>query len=221
MPTPAFPAGTLDDAGFPAWITGLAMEEPNHTVHVVRDLAPADAMQVVGARPGMITSCQLPGQRPDGNTSLPGAAIGPTDSGSVLLAGQIGAWTFVYDDMGLTFAGEDPERANGFAPPAKMLSADGREAATSTFTVEGDTNLAYASDGDLLFFVVENVDPAGSDIPAKLRPAVQAAGTFESGDEEDDYPDEGINMRVLCALAGLTITLDELRKIPLLVAPFS
>ena len=97
MPTPGFPAGTLSADGFPIWIDGLADEDPNHTVHVVRDLAPTDAMQVVGAKPGMITLCQLPAQRPKW-TSLPRAAIGPTDSGSVLLAGQVGAWTFAVRD---------------------------------------------------------------------------------------------------------------------------
>jgi hypothetical protein len=195
------------------------MEEPTHTVHVVRDLAPADAMQILGARPDMITSCQLPSQRPDGNTSLPRAAIGPTDSGTVLLAGQMGAWTFIYDEGGLTSFGEDPEHAGGFAPPAKMLSAGGREAATSTFTIEGDTDLGHAIDGELLLHVVVNVDPARDDIPATLRPAVQAAGTFESA--EGNGLDEGINMRVLCALSGLNITVDDLRQIPLLAAPFS
>jgi hypothetical protein len=30
-----------------------------------------------------------------------------------------------------------------------------------------------------------------------------------------------INMRVVCALAGLNVTLDDLREIPLLAAPFS
>lgn len=218
MPTPGFPEGTLDQAGFPVWITDLASEEPNHTVHVVRGLAPVDAMQMLGARPAMITSCQLPSQRPDRNTSLPRAAIGPTDSGSVLLSGQIGAWTFVYDDMGLTSFGDDPDRAGGFAPPAKMLSAVGREAATSTFTIEGDTDLALAVGGELLVDVGENVDPAVDEIPARLRLAVQAAGKFESGDVGLD---EGINMRVLCALAELSVTLDDLREIPLLAAPFS
>ena len=97
MPTPGFPAGTLSADGFPIWIHGLADEDPNHTVHVVRDLAPTDAMQVVDAKPGMITLCQLPAQRPKW-TSLPRAAIGPTDSGCVLLAGQVGAWTFAVQD---------------------------------------------------------------------------------------------------------------------------
>ena len=93
---PGFGTGALDDDGYPAWITGLDNDDnTNHTVHVVRGLAPADALQVAGARPAVITSCRLPAQRPDNGTSLPRAAIGPTDSGAVLLAGRIGPWSFV------------------------------------------------------------------------------------------------------------------------------
>jgi hypothetical protein len=219
MPTPGFPAGTLTEGGFPAWIMGLADEDPNHTVHVVRDLAPTEAMQVLGAKPGMIAPCQLPAQRPDRVISLPRAAIAPTDSGSVLLAGQIGVWTFIYDDMGLTAFMVSDERQHEVAPPAKMLSVGGREAATSTWTIDADTNLAYAVDGELLLEVGEDLEAAQDDIPAGLHGAVEAAGHFESGD--GDEFDSGINMRVLCALAGLNARLDDLRHVPLLAAPFS
>jgi hypothetical protein len=216
MPTPGFPAGTLDEDGFPIWITDLAVADPNHTVHVVRGPAPADALQMLGARPGVITSCQLPARRPDEHTSLPQAAIGSVSGGAVLLAGQIGFWTFVYDDLGLTAHGEDPDGPVRFAPPARMLSADGREAATSTWTINADTFLAYAVDGDLLLDAAEDVDPAAQDIPARLQAAIDAAGTLGSGDGE---PDCGINLRVLCALAGLNLTLADLRQVPLLAAP--
>jgi hypothetical protein len=218
MPTPGFPAGTLDEGGFPIWITDMAVYDPNHTVHVVCDLAPADALQILGARPGLITPCQLPAHRPDQHTSLPRAAISPTSMGAVLLAGQIGSWTFVYDDQGLTAFGEDPEDPLRFAPPAKMLSAGGREAGTSTWTINADTFFAYAVDGDLQLNV-EDVDPAQDGITADLRAAIDAAGTFASADGEDGDLDCGINMRVLCAVAGLNLTLDDLRQIPLLAAP--
>ena len=219
MRTSGFPGGTLDEDGFPVWITDLAAPDPNHTVHVVRGLAPADALQMLGARPGVITPCQLPARRSDEHTSLPQAAIGPASGGAVLLAGQIGSWTFVYDDLGLTAHGEDPEYPSRFAPPAKMLSARGRVAATSTWTINADTFLAYAVDGDLLLDVAEDVDPAAEDIPAGLRAAIDAAGTFGPGDGEDGELNCGNNMRVLCALAGLSLTLDDLRQISLLAAP--
>src|SRR4051812_29819610 len=98
MATPGFPPGTLDDLGCPVWITDLADEDPNHTVHVVRDLDPADALLSLGVKPHQIRSCELPAHRVDSRTSLPRAEISPTDSGAVLVAGRMGIWTFIYDD---------------------------------------------------------------------------------------------------------------------------
>jgi hypothetical protein len=214
VPTPGFAVGTLDKSGCPVWITDLdGSEDLNHTVHVVRDLEPTDALRVLGAKPGMITPCQLPAQRPDPWTSLPRAAISPTDSGAVLLAGRIDAWTFVYDDAGFTSRGEHGD------PSAKSLSANGGKAATGTEGHSLNTMFAYAIDGVVSFDVTDgDIDPGDEEIPAGLRPAVDAAGIFGSGDLEPDF---SINMRVLCALAGLQCTLDDLRQIPLLVAPFS
>ena len=219
--TPGFPAATLDDEGFPSWITGLASEHAIGTAHVVRGLAPGDALHLLGVRPELVTPCQLPAQRPDEWTSLPQAAIGQDDIAPVLMAGQIGDWTFVYDDAGVTVHEDSAGEPGRPAPLATMLSASGREAATSTFTVDADTELAYAADGDLLLHAVKNVDPAADNIPAGLRAAIELAGYFEPGDDKDAASDCGINMRVLCALAGLKITLGDLRKIPLLGAPFS
>jgi hypothetical protein len=214
MATPGFPAGTLDEGGFPVWITGIGADETPGTVHVVRGLAPMDALQVVGARPGMIRPCRLPDSKPDQWTSLARAAIGAADGG-VLLAGQVGAWTFVYDDVCLTaFA----EGADGrIVSPASLLSAGGREAATSSFNIEADRDLFYAADGAELFGTTWNVDPEEDDIPAGLRAAVAAAGEFAAG--EDDL-DDGLNMRVVCALAGLSMTVENLRAISLLAAEF-
>jgi hypothetical protein len=218
MPTPGFPAGTLSEDGFPIWVMDLSDEHTVGTVHVVRGLDPGDALLALGASPAGITRCTLPAGRPgQAVSSLPRAAIGPVSATAVLLAGQVGGWTFVYDDLGLTAFGDDAETRGGKAPPARMLSRDGREAATSTFTICGDTLLSYAADGGRLLEASGNVDPAEDDIPAGLRTAIRLAGNFGSGDNDD--LDDGINMRVLCALAGLSITLDELRKIPLLAAP--
>lgn len=215
MPAPDFRTGTLDNDGYPAWITDLDNDDDaNHTVHVVRGLAPAEALLVAGARQDMITPCRLPAQRPDNRTSLPRAAIGPTDSGAVLLAGQVGPWSFIYDDSGLTSI----EPGGG----AKMLSAAGREAASSTDGSTLNPHFAYAADGAVLLEVLDDyIGPAEESIPAGLRAAVAAAGHLWSGDDEDDDLDIGVNMRVVCALAGLDITPDELRELPLLAAPFS
>jgi hypothetical protein len=185
-------------------------------VHVVRGLAPADALQVVGARQAVITPCRLPARQPDNGTSLPRAAIGPTDSGAVLLAGQVGPWSFIYDDAGLTSLALDG------VSRAEMLSAAGREAATCTDGSSLNPSLAYAVDGELLLDVIDDdISHADENIPAGLRAAVGAAGNFESEDDEDGEDDYGVNMRVVCALAGLNITLDELRRLSLLAAPFS
>ena len=51
MATPGFPPGTLDDLGCPVWLTNLADEDPNHTVHMVRDLDPTDALLSLGVKP--------------------------------------------------------------------------------------------------------------------------------------------------------------------------
>jgi hypothetical protein len=221
VPTPGFPAGTLSDAGFPRWIDALEDEYANSTVHVVRGLPAAEALQVIGARPALFMTCVPPRGQADGQTSPPETVFGQPDCEAVLLAGQVGAWTFVYDSLGDTGYGEDPQRRGSFVSMAELLSAGGREAASSTFSINADTNLFYAVDGDLLLQAVEEIDPEGDDIPAGLQAAVEAAGKFESAGDADEYdgPDAAVNMRVVCALAGLHLTLEDLRGIPLIGAP--
>jgi hypothetical protein len=199
----------------------LEGEYANFTVHVVRGLAPAGALEAIGARPAMFMTCVLPSEA-DGQTSPPQAVFGQAGCDAVLLAGQVGAWTFVYDGLGDTEYGEDPQVRGSFASMAEILSAGGREAASSTLSINADTSLCYAVDGDVLLHAVEEVDPERDDIPAGLQAAVEAAGRFESAeDENDEYdgPDAGVNMRVVCALAGLNLTLEDLRGIPLVGAP--
>jgi hypothetical protein len=220
VPTPGFPPGTLTE-GFPAWIDAIEGEYAHYTVHVVRGLSPADALETFGARPASFMTCEPPGAPADGQTSPPQSVFGQRGCAAVLLAGQAGAWTFVYDGLGGTEVGEDPQRRGSFASMAEILSAGGREAASSTSTTNADINLFYAVDGDLLLHAVEEVDPETDDIPAGLRAAVEAAGTFEcadSRDDEDDGPDPAVNIRVVCALAGLNLTLEELRGIQLIGA---
>ena len=50
---------------------------------------------------------------------------------------------------------------------------------------------------------------------------MKAAGIFESDDLDEEEPDSAVNMRVVCALAQLQCTLDDLRRVPLLAGPFS
>jgi hypothetical protein len=217
MPTPGFPAGTLSVSGFPAWLDDLT---EHFMLHVVRGLTPADALAGIGARPATFMSCALPGEQADVEAQLSLPVYGQCDA--VLLAGQVGAWTFVYDGLGDTGEVEDPQQRYSFVPTAKILSADGREAASTYLSVNADTLLTYAVDGDLLLDMGEYVDPQGHDIPAGLGAAVESAGTFVTADEEsheNDGPDMAVNIRVVCALAGLNLTQEGLRKIPLIGAP--
>ncbi|MFE5564850.1 DUF6461 domain-containing protein [Amycolatopsis japonica] len=216
MPTPGFPPGTLDSEGDPIWLTELASDDPNHTLHVVQGLEPAEALEALGAKPRLFRPCVLPEVKPDEWTSLPRAALA-LDSGdsAALLAGRIGAWTFVYDDAGHTLPHDD----------TILLSADGRTAASSLYTINADASLSYAVNGEQLAHL--NVDDLDLDeelpgLPAELRAAFEAAGVFEIEDEdlEPGEADYAICMRVVCALAGLTGTLDDLRRIPLTVTPF-
>ncbi|MFJ9562792.1 DUF6461 domain-containing protein [Streptomyces fuscichromogenes] len=213
MPTPGFPPSTLDSEGTPIWISDLAAGDPNHILHVVRGIEPAEALEELGAKPGLIQSCELPDSKPNEWTSLPCAALGTAPGAcAVLLAGRIGEWTFVYDDSGFTF--DDAV--------TKALSADGRAAATSVYTINGDAHLTYAVDGEQVEWV--NVDDllveedlAG--MPAELRAAFEAAGIAEWEGLEPGEADSLIAMRAACALAGLALTLSDVRRVPLLVVP--
>jgi hypothetical protein len=203
MATPGFEPGTLDESGCPVWISELANDDPNHLVHVVRGLDPADALTLLGADRQSITSCELPAERPDYWTSLPRAAIAPLAPTCVLMAGRIRGWTFIYDDLGLTL-GEG----------AQALSGDGRVAATGYATITGHAGFLYAVDSDLLtnqeLLALADLD---DDTPAEARAAFESAGSFDP--EYDDH----VSMRAVCVLAGLPSTLSDLRQIPLLVAP--
>ncbi|WP_250291746.1 DUF6461 domain-containing protein [Streptomyces atroolivaceus] len=213
MPTPGFPPHTLDPEGTPIWITDLASDAPNHVLHVVHGIEPAEALERLGAKTRLMQPCELPDSRPDEWTSLPCAALGmDPGSSAALLAGRVGEWTFVYDDSGFTF--EDA---------AEALSADGRAAATSVFSINGDASLTYAVDGKQVAWV--DVDGLALEedlprMPAELRAAFEAAGTVGEEGLEPGEADSSITMRAVCALAGLPLTLSALRQVPLVVLPF-
>lgn len=212
MPTPGFLPGTLDSEGLPVWISDLAGDNTNHALHVVRGLDPAEALEKLGAKRRWFRSCRLP-TPPDAWNHLPDTVPGlEPGTPATLLAGRIGAWTFVYDGPGFTSDDDTP-----------ALSADGRVAAMSLYTINADASLTYAADGTQLAWI--NVDDLDLEedlpgMPDELRAAFQAAGTVEDEDLEPGEPDYDICMRAICALAGLSCTTEDLRRIPLLVTPF-
>lgn len=210
---PGFPSNTLDARGTPIWVSELAHDEPNHILHVVRDLEPAAALEALGAQPRHFRPCELPIAKPDGLTSMPAAALGVTSrTSAVLLSGRVGAWTFVYDDSGFTSMDGSIE-----------LSADGRTAATSMYFHYADIALTYAVDGrQLHLWTTDDLDLTAdlAQLPADLRAAFDAAGTTGLDEADPGRPDDAILMRVACALAGLVGTLDDLRRIPLLATVF-
>jgi hypothetical protein len=210
MPTPGFPPNTLDNNGTPLWISELANDDPNHCVHVVRGLEPTAALEALGAKPRWFKACELPDSRPDEWTSLPAAALGDDERGSAaLLAGRIGEWTFVYDDSGAT------DHSNTHA-----LSAAGRVAATSMVSINADASLTYWADGhELAWIDADSLDLEAdlTGMPEELRAAFVAAGTFDLDDLDPGVPDYSIGMRAISALAGMRCTLDDLRRIPLVV----
>lgn len=215
MPAPGVGPDTLDEIGCPVWITELANDDPNHLVHVVRDLEPAEALELLGADRKSITPCELPAKRPDAWTSLPRAAIAPLDPTAVPLAGRAGDWTFVYDDLGLTLGlwAPDGQRLEG----AQALSGKGKTAATGYVTINGHAGFVYAVDGDVVaqqeLFRLDELD---EDTPAEIRAVFERAGTeTEFDDDFDDY----VSMRAIRVLAGLPRALTDVRRIPLLVAP--
>jgi hypothetical protein len=214
MATPGFPPNSLDAEGVPLWISGLAGEDPNHSVHVVRGLGPAEALEALGAKSRLFRSCELPDGKPKGRSSLPELALGDArgDASATLLAGRIGEWTFVYDDFGATSHDE-----------TVVLSAAGRVAATSYFSINADASLTYFADGDELAWVTVDdlvLETDLAEMPGELRAAFEAAGTVELGYLEPGQPDYAICMRAVSALAGMHCTLEDLRRIPLLVTPF-
>lgn len=209
MVVPGFIPEALDEGGAPRWLSELATRDPNHLLHVVRGLDPQAAMEFVGGRVvRRLAPNELPTQRPDEWSTVMHAAVGADRMTDLLVAGQHDGWTFVYDASGVTGDTADHQLM------AVGLSQDGRTAATSIFTINADESFGYAEDGEILCHITEPYDAESYDeeTPEVIRPAVLAA----IDDEESDHP-YYINMRIVCALAGLTFTPAEMRDRPLLI----
>lgn len=215
MPTPGFPPGILDAEGKPVWIGDLAEKEPHHSLHVVRGLEPAEALELLGARRGLFRPCEIPSVNPQ-------AWVQAADGDAyALLAGRVGDWVFVYDRDGATAFDAD---SSPIAVFAKKLSGGGREAASATVTFEWDADFGYAVDGEVLVHETDCRDldrlTAEPALPAGLRAAIAAAGSFETPRAEEGEPDAHVVMRAVVALAGMAFGTDELRRHELIATPF-
>lgn len=60
-----------------------------------------------------------------------------------------------------------------------------------------------------------------SGMPEELRAAFHAAGIVEQDYLDPGEADHGICMRAVCALTDLSRTFEDLRRIPLLITPFT
>ncbi|MFE5564707.1 hypothetical protein ACFQ68_06915 [Amycolatopsis japonica] len=215
MATPGFSSHLLDGTGLPIWISELAgYPDRGDCLHVVRGLAPAAALEISGAGSALVRPCELPRSKQGHNVSLPASSLSTeSDHEGTLLAGCIGSWTFVYDDMGLA---NDEWKT-------QELSANGRIAATAEFSINAVARLSFAIAGQEIFEcsldnLVLDTDLPG--MPPELVAAFEDAGTFELDYLDPGEPDFNIFARVLCALADLRCTLDDLRRTPLLIAPY-
>ena len=207
MAVPGFPAEAIDENGFPRWITQLGDGDAHHLLHVVRGLSPEQALRLVGG--GTVYRYLAPGTLPaepaEDGRSLVHAAVDVDRRADLLIAGRNGDWTFVYDPLGETVEVVD------------VLSADGRVAASAISSINADASLWYAEDGQTVCEIMEPYGPEYTEeLPEALRPAVEAAGSVDSTDE--DEWDIDVNVRIACALAGLMWTLEELAAQPLVVA---
>ncbi len=212
MSTQGFPSASLTDEGLPRWIGELSSKDLAYTVHAVRELEPARALGIIGVRPARITAGVLPSTRPDRWTSLPRAALGPTDAFAVLLAARVGSWTFVFDDSGSTNDSGEEQLTT------QLLAAEGTEAISTTSTINADTDLMYSLNGELTLHTTESfLDTSGyQEVPAELRAAFEAAKAFDRDQLEPGTPDT-FNERMVCAHADLRFSLDELRQLPCLI----
>jgi hypothetical protein len=207
--------GLLDEDGYPAWVTALASENHGIGLYVVRDLDPAAALERAGARRPRIRPVELPAEVPDDEWySRAQAALGvAAGEGSALVSFAVGDWTVVYDAGGLTLMDQ--------AMLADLAVGD-LEAAHCSVNIELDTHVAYTVDG-LAFWVGEPISVYRlEDLPERLRPAAEAAGidwpTGNGGEDDEHEWDPAENFRLVCAIAGLRLTLDDVRALPLLGA---
>lgn len=243
MPTPGFPPGTLDTDDRPIWLSELDLIGQS-TAHLVRDVPPRVALELLGLDAGSAVPCTLPERSTDEHTSLPRAALGDPDCVAVLLAGRVHGWTLVFDDAGVTSEVGNLERARAVdaaargdwsgleamagrpspavQDPSTVLSAGGGPAVTIQTNFTGPpVGVGYAIDGELVFSTdTHDLDLRESQPRADVRAAIAAAGISDEDDLDPGEPDIFGVARIGCALAGVTWTMADLRATDLIAITF-
>ncbi len=191
---------------YPAWIRDLIpSQDLTVALFVVRDLDPVQALQLVGAGTHPIQPVQLPVERPaDPYSSRAHVAVGADPQDYALLATRVGDWTVVLDTSGMTFGDE-----------AIALSRKGHEAAACAVNLTLETHLTYAVSGDRRFSLADPVSVLKiEDLPPALRSAAEASGAY-APEAQRSVRGATENFSLICALAGLELTLEDLRRLPL------
>ncbi|MCX2733851.1 hypothetical protein OOZ19_26705 [Saccharopolyspora sp. NFXS83] len=221
MTAPEFPADTLDSEGGPAWLSELGSGDPHQLVHLVRDLQPLQALEVLGAKLQHLRPCALPQERADEHTSLPRTALGDSECSAVLLAGRIRGWTFVFDDAGMT--SEVSDVGGALVTPAMALSRTGGAALSLANNFSGPScGLDFAEHGaEVLWTNSDDLDVIAPGLEGRLKDAVDAAGIVEQDYLDPGERDPEAVIRMGCVLAGITSwTSADIRAADLVMLPF-
>jgi hypothetical protein len=200
----------LDDEGFPAWVTSLVgSTDDGIDLYLSRGLPVTEALREAGAPDDQIQPVTL-------------SASDAVDQGEGLLAkavaaqaGDVHAWLgFEFGEWAVVIHEGMPL----FDDPTAQLSENGREALSCSSNIEGDTHLTYAVDGAVVFNVTETIHTHPlDDLPQPLRSA--AARINAPTDIHGASPAD--NFRFVSEFSDLHITLDDLRRLPLLGAKAS
>jgi hypothetical protein len=204
---PMFEPGTLDENGYPAWVTALADRADGIVLSVVRGLGPAEALDRLEYPAEGTRAVRLPREEPRAPyASRVAQAVGVTDPEQVaVVSARVGDWTLVYEAGGIPR--DDPA----------VLSVGGLRSASCSVNIESDTHLDCSADGRVLFWATEPLTGySPGKLPGCLREAAAAAGIYDHARAGSSW-DPAANFLAVCSLARLgRLTLGDLCDMPLL-----
>ena len=192
-------------SAYPSWITDLIPDQDlTLAMFVVSGLDPVQALERVGAGSHPIEPVTVSAERPaDPYSSRAHVAVGAQPHDYALLATQVEDWTLVLDTSGITFGDE-----------AIALSAGGHQAASCSVNAELDTHLTYAVSGERVFSITDPISVLRiDDLPPTLQAAARQSGVFVP-ENERIVRGAAENFILMLTLAGLSLTLDDLRELP-------